>query len=159
MRTARCSGCLSYHECPSAMHVPSPAMHTALPCMSPAMHTVLPCMPPATHAPAMHAPARHAPLPHTHPSPWIPPFATHAPFATYAHPCGQKDTCENITFANFVCGAVIKENMTMTLLKAIYMIYLRSVVLQEQLQVSFGSHMGRRFVCSWPGVHLPHSDI
>ena len=127
----------------------------------------LPFKPPATHAPV-----RHAPLSHTPPSPWMPllsrtpshhsrppPFVTHAPFATHAHPCGQTDTCENITFANFVCWAVIKENMTMTLLKAIYMIYLHSVVLQEQLQVSFGSHMGRRFVCSWPGVHLPHSDI
>ena len=78
----------------SCMHAPC---HTCpLPCIPPTTHAPLPCMPPPCTPPTMHAPlphmppAMHAPH-HAHPLPRTP-------------PCGQTDTCENITFANFVCG-------------------------------------------------------
>ena len=93
MRTA-CSLTVSHGICHTC---PNPAMHAPLPCMPPTMHTPLPCTPYHTHplpctllhhtcpTTAKHAPTMHAPLPRTPPSLWT-------------------DTCENITFANFVCG-------------------------------------------------------
>ena len=74
------------HTWPPAIHAPCYAWpHYACP---PAIHNPChacppPCMPPDTHTPAM-------------PLPCMPPC--HNP------PCGQTDTCKNITFANFVCG-------------------------------------------------------
>ena len=69
-------------------HVPPRATMHALP--------EQPCMPPL--GATMYAPlgaTMHTPRATTH----APPGATmHAP------PCGQTDTCKNITFANFVCG-------------------------------------------------------
>ena len=44
-------------------------------------------------------------MPPCHTCPWhtCKPPTMHAPCGT-CRPCGQTDTCENITFANFVCG-------------------------------------------------------
>ena len=84
MRTARHSGCPSCHTYPTATHTPFPHMPPTLPCMP----LPLPHMPPC-HA---HPHAMYASLPCTpHP-------------LTCTPPCGQTDTCENITFANFVYG-------------------------------------------------------
>ena len=101
----------------------APTMHTPchacpLPCMPPAMHAPPPCMPlppchtcpPATHAPLPHMPPCHTCPPAMHaPPPCMPPcHACPLPHTSPCHarlpPCGQKDTCKNITFANFVCG-------------------------------------------------------
>ena len=118
MRTARCSGHLSSDERPPAMHTPCHA--NPLPCTPPAIHTPcqacpLPCMPPAMHAPTIHGTSSHA---HPTPLPWMSPSCMpptmhapcHAP-SSHAHtpPCmpplhRQRDTCKNMTFANFVCG-------------------------------------------------------
>ena len=70
------------------------------------------CVPPAVVA---VSPATHAPLPCTPspPPPCMPPFpcmplcytrpaAMHVPWPC-TPPCGQTDTCENITFVDFVC--------------------------------------------------------
>ena len=55
----------------------------------------IPCTPPAT----MHTPGTvHAPWHHSYPPAPCTPPTRHVP------PCGQTDTCKNITFANFVCG-------------------------------------------------------
>ena len=88
-------------------HVPSTthAPHCAcpLPCMPPCHTCPLPHMPPCHTCPLCHAcpPATHAPLP------CMPPTMhalCHAWPPCHAHsPCGQTDTCKNITFANFVC--------------------------------------------------------
>ena len=99
IRTAHCSGCLSCHACPPPTHVPC---HTCPPCHI----CLLSCMPPAMHAPSTHAPCDACPH-HACPPPCMPP-ATHTLFnacPSTMHtpfPCGQTDTCENITFANFV---------------------------------------------------------
>ena len=115
MRTVRCSGHLSRHACPPAMHT-LPAMHASF-----AMHTPfttyvppLPHMPPftthvpllphippfTTHVPLLpHMPSfdTHAPLHHT-----CPPFAMHAPPSPCTPPPPWTEflthTCENITF-------------------------------------------------------------
>ena len=130
MRTARCSGHLSWHACPchpplamyapyhthSPLHMPPchtpPAMHT------PTMHTPSTYVPHVTHTPC-HAcpPAMHTPQPcppcHACPLLCTPPAMHALPLAMHApgHACpqprmppGQTDTCENITFPNFVCG-------------------------------------------------------
>ena len=119
------------HACPPSPHMPPPltthaptphhawphplTMHASLF----AMHAPsLPCMNPpgaTTHAPQEqpctapwkqpHTPPRsnHACLPqgqpHMHPL-----GATTHPRNHARPPCGQTDTCKNITFANFVCG-------------------------------------------------------
>ena len=103
-----------------------PAMHAPRPCMPPTMHAPchahphhacpfhacpfpchacpLPCMPhhtPCHACPLPHAPpAMHVPC-HGHPLPCMPPYHAYRP--TMHAPCGQTDTCKNITFANFVC--------------------------------------------------------
>ena len=66
-----------------------------LPHMPPTMHAPLPCTPPPCTPPAMHTPPPCTPLP------CMPPC--HAPPGMHP-PCGQTDTCKNITFANFICG-------------------------------------------------------
>ena len=119
MRTARCSGHLSWHACPChpplAMYAP---YHTHSPLHMPPCHT-----PPAMHTPTMHTPSTYVPhvthTPcHAHPPSHAPP-AMHVPYYAHPRPCtpspwpcmppathapGQTDTCENITFPNFVCG-------------------------------------------------------
>ena len=64
IHTVRCSGRLSCHAHPLAMHTPSCHAHP----------------PPAMHAPAIHAPTMHAPC-HTHPP------AMHAPHHAHPLPC------------------------------------------------------------------------
>ena len=97
---APCHACTPCHAC-----LPCTPHHTyPLPCM-PSCHAYLPPhMPPATHTPTMHAPAITCPC-HACPLPCIPP-AMHAPTMhtplPARPPCGQTDTCKNITFANFV---------------------------------------------------------
>ena len=90
---------------PFVMHAPCCHAYPYLPCMAP----LSPCMP---FPFAMHAPLYHTclPLPCIPPSPHIPPFTMHVPLChvcpTSNHacpPCGQADTCKNITVANFVC--------------------------------------------------------
>ena len=62
---------------------------------------LLPCMPPFTTHPPF---TRHAPQ-----QPHMPPATTHAPWQPcMPSPCGQTDTCKNITFANFVLWAVTR---------------------------------------------------
>ena len=115
MHTACCSGRPSaapHHTCPPTMHASLPCMPHLLPYMPSVMHASLPCMPPPhCHAcpracplqcmsPATHPPTMHAPPPTIHATP-----ATHAP-ATHTPSNGQTDTCENIAFANFVCGRI-----------------------------------------------------
>ena len=39
-----------------------------------------------------------------HPPPGAAPRGADAPSQEQVPPCGQTDTCKNITFANFVCG-------------------------------------------------------
>ena len=82
------------------------AMYAPLPCMSP-----LPNMPPTMHAPCHACPLPHMPpamhpLPctpcHAFPPPCMPPCHAHTHPATHAllpctPPCGQTDTCKNIT--------------------------------------------------------------
>ena len=96
MRTVRCTGRLSCHACPPAMHIPlphtpyhtCPPPHTTLPSMPPVMHTLgtlaLPCTPPTTHSPAMRAsPAMHP------------------------YPSGQKEwhtLVKTLPFHNYCCG-------------------------------------------------------
>ena len=105
-----------------------PGCHTCpqLPCMPPGCHA---CPPAATHAPpGCHAcpqlprtpPGCHACSPAAMHTPWLPHMppschtwpsplaAMHNPPGCHARPpCGQTDTCKNITFANFVWRAVI----------------------------------------------------
>ena len=107
-----------HHTCPlpprmpplATMHAP-PHHHTCPlpPCMSPATtHApLLPCMSPA-QPPRMPSLPPHPPPP---PPPRMPPHlhactpCHHAyPLPPRLSPCGQTDTCKNITFANFVCG-------------------------------------------------------
>ena len=123
-----CTPPTSNHAClPATMHVPLPATmhpppatmhapqqphmpisnHTHFPHQQPHMPYQQPCMPPQQpHTP----PSNHAhPLPATTHAPWQPctPPSNHTcPLATMhtPSPCGQTDTCKNITFANFVCG-------------------------------------------------------
>ena len=78
-----------------AMHAPPPTPTKHAPCHAHPSHTCpthhacpLPCMSPAKHAPAMHSPH------HTCPP------AMHAP-------CGQTDTCENITFPQLLLQTVM----------------------------------------------------
>ena len=80
------------------------------------MHSVG-CVPPAavavspvTHDHSHTCPyATHIPC-HAHPPAMNPPHAMHTPphmppsMHTPCPPCGQTDTCENITFANSFCG-------------------------------------------------------
>ena len=73
---------------PAAMHAPTTHYPPPPPCMPHHHACHLPCMPPPHHA----CSPCHACLP-----------ATHAPCHA-CPPSGQTDTCENITFANFVCG-------------------------------------------------------
>ena len=103
MRTAR-SLIVSPYFVVSHAHPPQEQPRTHLPAAT--MHAPLeqPCTPPraATHAPP--AATTHA----------LPGATTHAPPGATMHtppeqprmppPCGQTDTCKNITFANFVCG-------------------------------------------------------
>ena len=99
---------------PTLMHAPSPCYAHPMPYMPHAMHAPMPCMPHAMHAPMpsmppFHAcpmpcmpPAMHASLPCTPPAMHTPCHA--CPTLPCMPPCGQTDTCENITFTNFVCG-------------------------------------------------------
>ena len=64
------------------------ASRLALPYTSPASQAPCHACPPAMHAP------HHACTPHH----------THTPAMHAPPPCGQTDTCKNITFTNFVCG-------------------------------------------------------
>ena len=76
------------------------------------------CVPPASVAisPAMHTPTMHAPC-HTPPAMHV--LTMHVPLATppllcmppshHAPPCRQTNTCENITFANFVDGWYLEQ--------------------------------------------------
>ena len=62
-----------------------------------------PCMPPGSNYTCPRGATTHAPWnKHAHPpeQPCMPPKSNHA----RPPPCGQTDTCKNITFANFVCG-------------------------------------------------------
>ena len=125
MRTARSLTVSRHILCtPPSNHAHHPCDYACppQPCMPPAtMHAPLqPCMLPATtHTPTTtHAPpaTTHVPCNHTA-SPWQPrmphpPTTMHAPWQPHMHPrqpcmppppCGQTDTCKNITFANFVC--------------------------------------------------------
>ena len=98
------------HACLPAMHAPCHAHPSAM--HAPAMHAPLPCMVPC-HACPHHT---HAPFPcHACPPlPCMPPHHARSPCHACPPPhmphhhvcpfCGQTDTCENITFANFVCG-------------------------------------------------------
>ena len=134
MRTACTMTGRAYHACPPspftmhapfAMHTPLCHTHPPLPCMPPfATHAPLhhtcppreqPCMPPqeqpctppgSNHACPLGATMHPPEQPHTHPweQPHTPPRAIACPPATTHTPCGQTDTCKNITFANFVCG-------------------------------------------------------
>ena len=102
MRTAR-SLTVSHrknHACPPAgatMHAPPEQ-----PRMPPQEQ---PCMPPqSNHACPPEQPRTPPQSNHTRP-----PGSNHARSPRSNHacpPCGQTDTCKNITFANFVCGAV-----------------------------------------------------
>ena len=79
--SATCAPC---HACPPATHAP---LLCPLPHMPPCR-----AHPTVVHAPTMHAPLQCTPSCHTRlPLPRMP-------------PCRQTNTCENITFANFVCG-------------------------------------------------------
>ena len=109
------------HACPPTMHTPPQpctplaTMHSPWQLCRPTttMHAPWqPCISPGNHTcpPSNHAHPTKQPIPptnHTHP----PPATTHAPpshtLPNHAHPlppCGQTDTCKNITFANFFCG-------------------------------------------------------
>ena len=96
MRTVCCSGCLSCHTCPPAMHTPCHA------------HP-LPHIPHATHAPATHAPhhacplAMHAPC-HAQPLPCMPP-AMHAtlPCTSPHHACLLPCMPPPATHASLLC--------------------------------------------------------
>ena len=91
---------------PSATHGPLP--RRPLPCMPPCHACPPPCH--ACPPPCMPSPTPRPCMPphHTCPSHHTLPPATHAPPAMHATPPprGQIDTYKNITFANFVCGAV-----------------------------------------------------
>ena len=102
----------SNHACPSRSHhactPPGATMHASL---------EQPCTHPWSNHTCHHPPSNHAcpaEQPHTHPGATMhappsphPPEQPHTPphWSNHAHPpCGQTDTCKNITFANFVCG-------------------------------------------------------
>ena len=99
---------------PPHNHAPPVTMHAPWqPCTPPPSNHAPPAtthapqqprMPPAT----MHAPGNHTCPPATMHAPWQPctPPSNHtSPPSNHARPpCGQTDTCKNITFANFVCG-------------------------------------------------------
>ena len=95
------------HSICCGMHPPPPTLH------APLCHTCpRPCMPPCHACPPPHMPpTMHAPC-HACPPPHMPPChaclpATHAPTPQHVPcmpPCGQTDTCKNITSANFVSG-------------------------------------------------------
>ena len=119
------------HACLPTMHA-SPAMHTlchacSLPCMPLPCMLLLPCPLPCTPLPctpsAMQPPVTHTchacpllpcisrcqtcPLPHTSPTVHAPLLCIPLPCTpptTYIPHCGQTDTCENITFPNFICS-------------------------------------------------------
>ena len=116
MRTARSltvSHRKTTHTPPGATKPPRATMHAPpeQPCMpSPlgatthtpqaTMHAPLeqPCMPPQSSHACPPGSNHTCPPEQPHMSP--PGATTHAPLP----PCGQTDTCKNITFANFVCG-------------------------------------------------------
>ena len=64
---------------------------------------LLPHMPPPHTPPTMHTPCNICPPPFT----MHIPFAMHAPLH-HASPCGQTDTCENITFPQLLLRMVQK---------------------------------------------------
>ena len=70
-------------------------------CWGAYMARMPPChaCPPAMHGPPCHAcPPPHHTCPHASPC-----HACCPPPRTPPPPCGQTDTCKNVTFANFVC--------------------------------------------------------